>query len=347
MYTGFVSINEEGAFHFKEEKMKAAINGLGRIGRAVFKILMEQDEVELVAVNDLVPPDNLAYLINHDTVYGRYKWPVNLEGEMLVSNGKKCRALSVKDPSALPWKDMGIDIVFECTGIFTKMEDLKKHIDAGAKKVILSAPAKSQEIRTVVHGVNKGGDEHIISCASCTTNCITPVVEIIGRRIGFKKALLNTIHAYTSSQSIVDAPAKKRRRGRAGAANLVPTSTGAAIATTKALPQYDGKFDGVAIRTPIPVGSIADLVFVLERRSGVDEVNAIFREEAKTDRYRNILGVSDEEIVSSDIIMDPRASIVDLTMTQAVDGDLLRVMSWYDNEWGYANQMVREALSSV
>jgi glyceraldehyde 3-phosphate dehydrogenase len=244
---------------------------------------------------------------------------------------------------------LGIDIVFECTGVFTRKEDLEKHLQAGAKFVVLSAPAKSEDIGTVVHGVNMPQDNSVqmISCASCTTNSIAPVVEIMGRRIGIRKAIMTTVHAYTSTQAIVDGPHKRPRRGRAGAANLVPTSTGAAIATTKALPQYKGKFDGVAVRTPVPVGSISDIVFLTARKTTVEEVNRIFKEEAESEGYEGILGVSEDPIVSSDIIKDPRASIIDLGMTRVVDGDLVKVMSWYDNEWGYTNQMIREALRIV
>lgn len=324
--------------------VKVAINGLGRIGRATFKVVSEKPEFELVAVNDLVPPQELAYLLKYDTVYGRYEKDVRAEGNNLIVDGKRYNVLNKKDPAQLPWDELGVELVFECTGIFTKGGDLRKHIQAGAKKVILSAPAKSEDIGTVVHGVNAPDKEpQVISCASCTTNCITPVVEVMGRRIGVKKASLNTIHAYTSSQNIVDGPHKKRRRGRAGAANFVPTSTGAAIATTKALPQYKGNFDGIAVRGPVPVGSIADLIFVTERETRVEEVNNIFKEEAGSDKYSGIMGVAEDSFVSSDIIKDSRASVVDTKMTQVIGGDLVRIMSWYDNEWGYVNQMVREA----
>jgi glyceraldehyde 3-phosphate dehydrogenase len=243
---------------------------------------------------------------------------------------------------------LGVDIAFECTGVFAKGEDLMKHIQAGAKFAILSAPGKTDDTPTVVYSVNKPGPESkIISCASCTTNAITPVVEVIGRRLGFKKAIMTTIHAYTSTQAIVDLPNKKFRRGRAGAINMVPTSTGAAKATTKAMPQYKGKFDGVAVRVPIPVGSLADLVFITERPTTPQEVNDIFREEAGSARYKGVLGISEEPIVSSDIVGDAHATIVDLELTQVVDGDLLKIMTWYDNEWGYASQMVRQALDMV
>jgi glyceraldehyde 3-phosphate dehydrogenase len=325
---------------------KVAINGLGRIGRAAFKIILDTPELELVAVNDLVPADNLAYLLKYDTAYGRYERSVEVDGDQLVIGGKTLKTLHQKDPTHRPWGDLGIDIVFECTGVFTKEGDLRKHLEAGARYVILSAPAKGGDVPTVVHGVNTPGEDsmQIISCASCTTNCITPVVEIMGRRIGVKKAIMTTVHAYTASQAIVDGPNKRLRRGRAAAANFIPTSTGAAIATTKALPQYKGKFDGVAVRGPVPVGSLADIVFLVERETTVDEVNRILREEAESERYKGILGVAEDPIVSSDIIKDPRASVVDLGMTQVVDGDLVKVMSWYDNEWGYTNQMIREAV---
>ena len=285
---------------------EVAINGLGRIGRAVFKIILDTPELELVAVNDLVPPDNLAYLLKYDTVYGKYSRQVDRNGNSLIIAGKEYKYFQEKDPETLPWKDLDIDVVFECTGVFRQQEDLKKHLKAGAKKVVLSAPAKSEGIEVVVPGVSQSDDKDnpLISCASCTTNCIAPVVEIMNRRIGVKKAIMTTIHAYTASQGLVDQPSKKFRRGRTAAANLVPTTTGAAIATTKVLPELADKFDGVAVRTPVPVGSI------------------------------------------SDIVGDARASIIDLTMTQVVDGDLIKIMSWYDNEWGYANQMVRQVVSS-
>lgn len=321
-----------------------AINGLGRIGRATLKIILENPEFNLVAVNDIIPVENLIYLLKFDSVYGRYEKSVEQDGDQLVIDGQKIRMLNQKDPSRLPWDELNVDVVFECTGIFRTSEDVKMHLDAGAQNVILSAPGKGDGTPMVVHGVNsRENDIRAISCASCTTNCITPVVEVLGRRIGIKKATMTTIHAYTSTQQIVDGPSRKVRRGRAGAVNLVPTSTGAAQATTKALPQYEGKFNGVAVRSPVPVGSVADIVFITERATDDDEINKIFREEAQSDRYQDILGVSDEEIVSSDIIKDPRASVVDLTMTQVVDGDLVKIMSWYDNEWGYSCQMVREA----
>ena len=324
---------------------RVAINGLGRIGRAALKIILDTPQLELVAVNDIVPAENIAYLLKYDTVYGRYEKPVESDGENLIIDGTAIRYFHEKDPARLPWSRLGVDIVLECTGVFTKREDLEKHVQAGAQYVILSAPTKSEDVITVVHGVNTvEGNTHIIACASCTTNCITPVVEIIGRRIGIQKAIMTTVHAYTASQAIVDGPNKRFERGRAGAANFVPTSTGAAIATAKALPQYEGLFDGIAVRGPVAVGSLADIVLVAERKTSVEEINQIFFEEAASDRYRDIIGVTEDPLVSSDIIKDPRASIIDLGMTRVVDGDLVKILSWYDNEWGFTNQMVREVV---
>ncbi len=325
---------------------KIAINGLGRIGRAAFKIILETPELELRAVNDLNAADDLAYLLNYDTVYGRYHKKVAPAPDGLTVDGKTYPVFREKDPARLPWRKLEIDIVLECTGVFNQQADLQRHLAAGAKTVILSAPAKSPEIATVVHGANSTHEPTtgIISCASCTTNCITPVVEVMGRRIGVQKAIMTTVHAYTATQAIVDRPNKRRRRGRAAAVNLIPASTGAAIATTKALPQYAGKFDGIAVRVPVVIGSLADIVFLTSRRTTAEEVNTILTEEANSERYRGVLGVTDEPLVSSDIIQDPRASVVDLELTQVVDGNLVKVMSWYDNEWGYTSQMIREAV---
>lgn len=330
----------------EEMKIRVAINGLGRIGRAVLKAIIAEPAFQLIAVNDLTGTANLAYLLRFDTVYGRYAKPVLVEEKDLLVDGHRVQTLHCRDPSELPWKDLRIDIVFECTGAFARRQDLEKHVRAGARNVLLSAPSKDGEVETVVHGANAPGEgARLISCASCTTNCITPIVEVIGRRIGFTKAVMTTVHAYTASQSLVDGANDRFRRGRAAAANLVPASTGAARATTRALPQYENLFDGIAVRAPIPGGSIADLVFVTSRRTTVAEVNRILTEEAETKRYAGVLGVSFDPLVSSDIVGDSRASIIDLELTKVVDGDLVTVMSWYDNEWGYANQMVREALS--
>jgi glyceraldehyde 3-phosphate dehydrogenase len=328
---------------------KIAINGMGRIGRAALKLILDTPNLELVAVNDIVSAENIAYLLKYDSVYGVYEKEVTFDDKNLIIDGKKIQYNSVRNPEELPWKENNIDVVIESTGFFTASEDAKKHIKAGAKSVIISAPTKSEDIPSVVHGVNSAdGKTDIFSCASCTTNNISPVVEVLGRRIGIKKAIMTTIHAYTASQGIVDGSSKKNfRMGRAGAANIVPTTTGAAIATTKVLPEFKGKFDGVALRVPIPVGSISDLTFVTDRPVTVEEINAIFEEEAATERYNNVLSTTTEPLVSSDIVKNPYASTVDLSMTKVVDGDLLKVMTWYDNEWGFTNQMIRQILAEL
>lgn len=329
--------------------MRVAINGLGRIGRATFKILVSTPELELVAINDLAAPDNLAYLLNHDTVYGRYHIRVNADGDALTMADKRYAVFGARDPHDLPWKALGVDVVFECTGKFNTRDSLAGHLEAGAKRVILSAPAKDDDIPTVVYGVNAYDEKAgpILSCASCTTNCVTPILEIVDRRLGLQKALMTTTHAYTASQALVDGQHKSRRRGRAAAANIVPSVTGAAVATTRALPNLTGRFQGAAIRVPVPICSLSDIVMLTERETSVTEVNEMFLEEARSDRYAGVVGVTEDPIVSSDVIQDSHASIVDVDMTQVVGGNLVKVMSWYDNEWGYASQMVRQAVSMV
>ncbi|KAA2217380.1 type I glyceraldehyde-3-phosphate dehydrogenase [Maribacter flavus] len=326
--------------------MKIAINGMGRIGRAALKIINETPGLEVVAVNDLVSAENIAYLLKYDTVYGVYEKEVSSTEDTLIVDGKSIKFYSIRNPEELPWKDNGVDVVIESTGVFTKSEDLDKHISAGAKTVVLSAPTKDTDMPTIVHGVNTSdGGVNAFSCASCTTNNISPIMEILGRRIGVKKAIMTTIHAYTASQGMVDSPSKKNfRLGRAGAANIIPTTTGAAIATTLVIPELEKKFDGVAVRVPIPVGSLSDMTLVLEREVSVAEVNAILKEEAASARYKEVLSVTNDPIVSSDIVKSPYASTVDLSMTKVVDGDLLKIMTWYDNEWGFTNQMVREVV---
>jgi glyceraldehyde 3-phosphate dehydrogenase len=323
---------------------RIAINGFGRIGRAALKVIIDTPNLELVAINDLMSLDNAAYLLKYDSVYGKYQKEVSTTGNYLKVDGKEILFLSERDPSSLPWKDHSVDIVIESTGVFTNREDAEKHIHAGAKTVVISGPTKSKDTPTVVHGVNsKEGKVSIFSCASCTTNNVAPIMEILDRRIGITKAILNTVHAYTASQGLVDAPSKKKlRMGRAAAINLVPASTGAAVATTKALPQMEGKFDGVAIRTPVPVGSISDITFLAAKNTSAEEINSILREESESDRYKLVLSVSNDPLVSTDIIQSPYASIVDLEMTRVVDGNLVKIMAWYDNEWGFTNQMIRQ-----
>ena len=326
---------------------RISINGFGRIGRASLKVIMNTVDLELTAVNDLMSLENAAYLLKYDSVYGKYEGEVLVRDNCLMVNGKKILFYSERDPAKLPWKDLNIDTVIESTGIFTKREDADKHIAAGAKTVIISGPTSSKNTPTVVHGVNTAdGKTAVFSCGSCTTNNIGPIIEVISRRIGIKKAILNTVHAFTASQSLVDSPSKREpRMGRSAAINLAPASTGAAIAITKALPEFENRFDGVAIRTPVPVGSISDITLIASKNTSPDEVNLVLIEESKTDRYKFVLSVTDEPLVSSDIIKNPFAAIVDLEMTRVVDGDLVKVMAWYDNEWGFANQMVRQMKS--
>ena len=326
--------------------VKLAINGFGRIGRSVFKVALENPSVEVVAINDLASLDSLAYLLRYDSVRGRYEREVATGTDTLQVDDVKVSALSDPDPANLPWKDLGVDVVIESTGFFTKREDAVKHLTAGARKVIISAPTKSDGVDTVVLGVNDGDETgDIISNASCTTNCITPVVAVLDNIFGVEKALLTTIHSYTSTQSLVDGPHKKDpRRGRAAAENIIPTSTGAAIAATKAYQPLADKFDGISLRVPTPVGSISDIVALLKEDASVDEVNQAFKDAVDNPIYRKVVGVTEEPVVSSDFIGDPRSSIVDLPMTRVVDGNLVKVLAWYDNEWGYSNRVVEQAV---
>lgn len=326
---------------------KIAINGMGRIGRASLKIILEHPELELVAVNDIAPLDNIAYLLKYDSVHGTYAKEVQTKNGFLEIGGKQIPFHNEKNPAKLPWKELEVHTVIESTGVFTKEEDAQMHVDAGAKVVVISGPTSSVGVPTVVHGVNtKDGSNTIFSCASCTTNNISPVIEILGRTIGIKKAIMTTIHANTASNTMVDAPSKKTRMGRSGINNLIPTTTGAATATTKAMPQYAGRFDGMAIRVPLAVGSVSDITIVMERGTTVSEINEILTHEAATDRYQNVIRVSNDPIVSSDIIKDPHAAVIDLEMTKVVDGDLVKILAWYDNEWGFANQMIREIIEN-
>ena len=319
-----------------------AINGMGRIGRATLRVVMDTPELNLVGVNDIADPENIAYLVKHDSVYGRYPADVSYSDGKLHVGDEAIPFYSERNPADLPWDELGVDIVFESTGVFTTTEKASAHIEGGAKYVLISAPAKD-ETPTVVYGVNSEDEgTNIISCASCTTNSITPVVEVLGRKFGIAKAILTTVHGYTASQGIVDMPHKAWVRGRTAAINIVPTTTGAAKATTKALPQYAGKFDGIAMRVPTPVGSVSDLTFLLETDVTEDEVNAALREAADNE-YKDVMAYTDIPFVSTDIIGDPHGSIVDLSMTKVVDGNLVKVLAWYDNEWGYTNQMVRKA----
>lgn len=328
--------------------VKLAINGFGRIGRAAFKVAFEHPDIEVVAVNDLGDITNLAYLLRHDTVYGRYGQSVAVEDGVLVVGDRRITVVSEPNPAALPWGKLGVDVVIESTGVFTEREKAAQHLEAGAQRVIISAPSKSEGLPTVLVGVNdadlKGND--VISNASCTTNCIGPVMAVLARVFGVEKALLTTVHAYTATQSLVDGPAKKDfRRGRAAAANVVPASTGAAIATTRALPELSSKFDGVALRVPVPVVSMSDITALLSRDVTVEELQQAFRDAVEDPSYRGVLGVTDEDVVSSDFVGDPRSSIVDLSMIRVVAGNLVKVMAWYDNEWGYSNRLIEQVVA--
>lgn len=324
---------------------RVAINGFGRIGRSALKVIFDTNDLEVVGINDLMAIENAVYLLKYDSNYGRYDKNVRFEGDTIFVGDKAIKYTSIREIEGLPWKDLDVDAVIESTGLFTSQSDAEKHILAGAKTVVISGPTK--DTPTVVHGVNTDtGNVSIFSCASCTTNSISPIIEILGRRLGIKKAILNTIHGYTASQALVDAPSKKEpRMGRAAAFNMAPAATGAAIATTKVLPEYVGKFDGIAVRVPVPVGSISDITFVAERPTTIEEINQILNEESATERYQKVVSVTSDPIVSTDIIGSTFAATVDLEMTRVVDGDLVKIMAWYDNEWGFTNQMIRQIQS--
>lgn len=329
--------------------VRIAINGFGRIGRSAFKIALQKKACEVVAINDLTDPATLAHLLRHDTAYGLYELPVTVKGKFLVVKNRKIPVLAVKEPAKLPWKRLKVDVVLECTGRFTKEEDASAHIAAGAKRVVISAPAKSEATETIVLGVNEKTDSGapVLSNASCTTNCIAPVAAVMYKAFGVRKALMTTVHAYTADQNLQDGPHKDLRRARAAAANIVPTTTGAAIATAKTIPELKGLFDGLAIRVPTITVSLADFTFLVKRKVTKQQVNAAFIRAAKHPRWKGILGVTTEELVSSDFIKDPRSSIVDLSLTSVVDGDLVKVVAWYDNEWGYSNRLVEIAIEAA
>lgn len=324
--------------------IKIAINGFGRIGRAAFKIALETEGVEVVALNDLTDTKTLAHLLRYDTAYGHYERDVAYDDNHIIIDGVTFPVYNEKDPAKLPWGDLEVDVVVESTGVFRTRELADPHVTkAGAKAVVISAPGKSPDIATHVLGVN--GDqiadgETVISNASCTTNCIAPVINVLHSAFGVKKAALTTIHSYTADQRLVDAPHKDLRRARAAAQNIIPTSTGAAIATTKTIPDLEGKFDGMAVRVPTPVGSLSDITVVLEKAVTVEEVNDAFRQAAASPLYDGILDVTDEPLVSSDFIGNSFSSTVDLALTQVIDGDLIKVVAWYDNELGYSHRLI-------
>lgn len=325
---------------------KIAINGFGRIGRAAFKIALAKEDIQVAAINDLADVKALAHLLSYDTAYGRYDRQVSVSGNNIIVDGVRYPVFCQADPKDLPWRDLGVDVVLECTGKFVRHDDAKMHLDAGAKKVILSAPSKGGGVPTVILGVSGGEsfqNEAFISNASCTTNCIAPVVEVIQRIFGVEKAMMTTIHAYTADQRLQDTPHDDLRRARAAGANIVPTTTGAAIATTEVIPELSGKFDGLSMRVPTIVVSLSDITMLLKRDATVEEINNALVEASKEDRYAGILGVTEEPLVSSDFIRDSRSSIADLSLTKVVDGNLAKVVAWYDNEWGYSNRLVEMA----
>lgn len=323
---------------------KVAINGFGRIGRCFFRAAHEANaDFEIVAVNDLSTPENLAYLLKYDTVYGRASFNVEAKEGVLVVDGKEIAVVQEKELAKLPWGSMGIDVVVESTGVFTDPEQAKGHLDAGAKRVVISAPAKGPGAETVLIGANedKFGSGGITSNASCTTNAASPLIGILIEAVGIERAILNTTHAYTASQSLVDGgKAKDMREQRAAAQNMVPTSTGAAKATALAYPALKDKFDGISVRVPVPAGSLVDITFVASRPTTVEEVNSALKAAAASDRWKRVFAATEEELVSSDILGLPYGSIADLTMTRVVDGTLVKVMAWYDNEMGYSRTLV-------
>lgn len=334
--------------------INVAINGLGRIGRAFVRLAAKNPAIKIVGANDLGEAANLAYLLKYDSAYGQYDLPVTLAGEFLLVGEQKIKLLQKKDPLELPWGELGVDVVVESTGVFDKFSEAKKHLDAGAKRVVISAPAKKEEVpglstATILMGIN---DDKLASCpltsnASCTTNAASPLIQILHEKIGIKKALLNTVHAYTATQKLVDGPdTKDWRRGRAGADNIVPSTTGAAIAVTEAVPELKGLFDGLALRVPVIAGSLADITFVTRRATSVEEVNKILLEAAKEPRWQGIYTATTEPLVSRDIIGNTYAAIADLSFTKVVGGDLVKVLSWYDNEMGYTNSLLMHVLKA-
>ncbi|OGG79616.1 type I glyceraldehyde-3-phosphate dehydrogenase [Candidatus Kaiserbacteria bacterium RIFCSPLOWO2_01_FULL_54_13] len=322
---------------------RVAVNGFGRIGRCFFRAAHGNKDIEIVAVNDLTPLENLAYLLKYDTVYGKFAGEVTVSGGQLIVDGKNVAVLAEKDPVNLPWQNLRIDVVVESTGLFTDAEKAKGHITAGAKKVVISAPAKGEGAETILIGANEGkfGTCNVSSNASCTTNAASPLIGILDEAIGIERALLSTTHAYTASQSLVDGgKAKDLRESRAAAHNIVPSSTGAAKATALAYPALKGKFDGISLRVPVIAGSIVDVTFVAKRPTSAEEVNQILTKAAGSDRWKRIFAVSEEPLVSSDILGTPYGAIADLAMTRVVDGTLVKVLAWYDNEMGYAYTLV-------
>ncbi len=323
--------------------MRVAINGFGRIGRSVFRILDKNKDIEVIAINDLSNQESLAYLLKYDTIMGRFSGNVNIEKDILHTDNESVQMLSERDPAKLPWEDLNIDIVIESTGVFRSCSALETHLKAGAKKVILTVPAKDKIDNTVVVGVNEDTlkkEHRIVSNASCTTNCLAPMAKILDESFGIKQGVMNTVHAYTNDQRLADVPHSDLRRSRAAAENIIPTSTGAARAVGMVLPQLNGKLDGIASRVPVPDGSVVDLFIELEKEVTVQDIHDAVKVAAETERMKNILYYSDSHIVSSDIIGNPYSSIYDSKCTKVISGKYVRTINWYDNEWGYSNRVV-------
>lgn len=325
-------------------KTKIAINGFGRIGRNAFKIAFERDDIEIVAINDLTDNKTLAHLLKHDSSYGTYEHEVSFDDENIIVDNKPIKVLAEKEPSALPWGELAVDVVIESTGFFVDPAKARAHIDgAGAKKVIISAPAKGEGSTTIILGVNEDkleGASDVVNNGSCTTNCVTPVAAIMESNFGVEKAMMTTIHSYTADQRLQDSPHSDLRRARAAAQNIVPTSTGAAIATAEALPAFKGIFDGLSLRVPTPVVSLSDFTFLIKKEVTKEDINEAFKKAAKEPFYQGIVAVTEEDLVSSDFKGNSHSAIVDLKLTNVVGGNLVKVVAWYDNEWGYSNRLV-------
>ena len=327
--------------------VKVAINGFGRIGRNVLKILLDRHDVQVVAINDITDAKTLAHLLKYDSAYGVYDKKVTAGEKSININSREIPVFAEKDPVKLPWAKLGVDVVIESTGFFTNPKDARAHIKAGAKKVVISAPAKGEGAKTVVIGVNEDVvdiKDEIISNASCTTNCIAPIMKVLEDELGIEKAMMTTVHSYTGSQKILDAPAKDLREARSAAENIVPTSTGASKAAALTIPSLKDKFNGLSVRVPTPVVSLSDITAIVKRDTTKEELTKIFKKAAKEPYYQGIIGVTEEELVSSDFIGDPRSSIVDLPLIDVVGGNMVKIVAWYDNEWGYSNRLAEIAI---
>ena len=323
--------------------MRVAINGFGRIGRSVFRILNTRDDVDVVAINDIFDKEALVYLLKYDTVMGRFPDNVNLDGDILMTSQQKVKLIGERVPADLPWDNMGVDVVIESTGIFRTREQLENHISAGAKRVVLTVPAKDEIDYTVVLGVNHDGlkpEHRIVSNASCTTNCLAPMAKVLHEAFGIELGVINTVHAYTNDQRLADVPHSDWRRSRAAAENVIPTTTGAARAVGKVLPELDGKLDGIAMRVPVPDGSVVDLNVLLEQSVSVDQVNDAVYSAAESGPIADVLDYSTLPIVSTDIIGNKHSSIFDAPFTRVIDNNFVKTLNWYDNEWGYSNRVV-------